>query len=163
MIKVYVDSREQRPLTFGCDWERKGLPVADYGCSFGENHMHNVLFERKSCNDLYGSLTQGYDRFRRMFQKAAEKGFTVIIAIECSKEKVLKGVSHSAREPESIIKQLETINIKYGVSHIFFPSRISMQNYIVDYYNEEYQKFLLLSANEQGGTTILDSPDMSRQ
>lgn len=141
-MKIIVDSREQRPLTFGCDWERKGLPVADYGCSFKDNHLHQVLFERKSVADLYGTLTQGYDRFRRMFQKAESKNFKVIIAIEGSKEKVLAGYKHSARDPESIIKQLETINTKYGVSHIFFPSRIAMQNYIVDYYVIEYEKYL---------------------
>lgn len=146
-MKIIVDSREQRPLTFGCDWERKGLPVADYGCSFKDNHLHNVLFERKSCNDLYGSLTQGYERFKRMFLKAADKGLTVIICIEGTKDKVLKGVSHSARDPESIIKQLETIRTKYNVEHIFFPSRIAMQNYIVDYYVIEYEKYLATIAS----------------
>ncbi len=148
MIKILVDSREQRPLKFGCDWERRCLPVADYGASFSEGHLHSTIFERKSISDLYGSLTQGYDRFRKMFQKAAVLNIKVIIGIEGSKEKVLNGYDHSARDPKSILVQLETIDKKYGVESIFFPSRISMANYIADYYNEEYEKWLIMQSSK---------------
>ncbi len=141
-MKVLIDSREQKPLIFGCDWERRCLPVGDYGCSFKEDHLHDVIWERKSIGDLYGTLTLGYDRFRRMMLKAAEKKITVIIAIEGTKDKVLKGYEHSARDPKSILVQLETIEKKYGVKSVFFASRISMQNHIADYYYEEYQKWL---------------------
>lgn len=141
-MKILVDTREQKCLTFGCDFERKGLKFGDYGCMFSETYQYPVVFERKNIGDLFGTLTHGYDRFRREFDRAEKAKFKLIIAIEGTKEKVLSGYKHSARDPESIIKQLETINTKYGVSHIFFPSRIAMQNYIVDYYVIEYEKYL---------------------
>ena len=135
---ILVDSREQRPLEFGCDFKRKGLKFGDYGCMFSATYQYPVVFERKGIGDLFGSLTYGYDRFRRMFERAAKANYKVIIAIEGTREKVLNGYPHSARDPESVIKQLETINNKYGVAHIFFPSRIAMSHYICNYYYEEY-------------------------
>lgn len=138
---IVVDTREQKPLIFGCDCVRKKLHVGDYGAEM-QGILHTTVFERKSIGDLFGTLTFGYDRFRREMLKATDLEIKLIIAIEGSKEKVLKGYSHSARDPESIIKQLETIKTKYGVNHMFFPSRISMANYIVDYYVIEYEKHL---------------------
>lgn len=141
---ILVDTREQRPLEFGCDWKRKGLKFGDYGAEFAPTYQYPVVFERKSIGDLFGSLTFGYDRFRRMFDRAAKSNFKVIIAIEGTREKVLKGYPHSQRDPESVIKQLETIHNKYGVAHIFFPSRIAMAHYIADYYREHYEQYIAL-------------------
>lgn len=101
-----------------------------------------MVFERKNIADLFGTLTQGYDRFRKEIARAEKAKFKLIIAIEGTKEKVLEGYRHSQREPASVIKQLETIESKYGVSHMFFASRISMANYIEEFYSEEYRKFI---------------------
>jgi ERCC4-type nuclease len=136
-----VDSREQAPLVFNCNWIRKKLIVGDYGASFGNNHLHSVIWERKSIGDLFGSLTFGYERFRKMFERATKNNIMVVIAIEGSREKVLKGYTHSSRDPESILKQLETIERKYGVASVFFPSRIAMQKHIQAYYEKEFQDF----------------------
>lgn len=148
-MTILVDSREKRPLIFCCDYKKQCLPVADYGASFKEGHFHNVVWERKSIGDLFGTLTFGYDRFRRMICKSQEHNLEVIIAIEGTKEKVLKGYSHSARDPESIIKQLETIEKKYGVKSVFFTSRASMANYIVDFYLKHYEEWKLCPGPEK--------------
>lgn len=142
-MRIIVDTREQRALDFCCDYERKCLKFGDYGCLFSDTYQYPVVFERKNKADLFNSLTYGYDRLRKCFQRAKLAGFKMIIVIEGSKEKILKGYEFSARNPESIIKQLETIKIKYNVEHMFFPSRISMANYIVDYYLVEYEKWKL--------------------
>ncbi len=141
-MQIIVDSREQRPLVFGCDFIVKKLHVGDYGAAFKEGHLHEVVWERKSIADLFGTLTFGYDRFRKEITRAEKAKIRLIIAIEGTKEKVLLGYKHSSRDPVSIIKQLETIEKKYGVKAVFFASRISMQNYIADYYYEEYQRWL---------------------
>ena len=141
-MTIIIDSREQKPLVFGCDWVRKKLHVGDYGAKFSENHIHSTIFERKGISDLFSTLSTGYFRFRKEIDRAEKSKTRLIIAIEGTEERVLKGCSHSARDPKSILVQLETINRKYGVSAIFFPSRIAMQNYIVDYYVIEYEKYL---------------------
>lgn len=141
-MTIIVDSREQRPLVFPCDCIKKKLHVGDYGAVFAEGHLHNVVFERKSISDLFGTLTFGYDRFRREIDRAEKCKTRLIIAIEGSKEKVLKGYDHSKRDPESIIKQLETIEKKYSVQHMFFGNRVSMANHIHDVFFVEYERYL---------------------
>jgi ERCC4-type nuclease len=116
------------------------LHVGDYGAAFSENHVYRVVFERKSIADLFGTLTFGYDRFRRQIFRAEKAGIKMIIVVEGTKEKVLKGYTHSARDPESIIKQLATIKQKYAVETIFFGNRPAMANHIHDYFYEVYEK-----------------------
>ena len=141
-MKIIIDSREQRKLEFGCDFIVKKLDVGDYGCLFSETYQYPTVFERKNCSDLFGSLTQGYDRMRRCFDRANKSNVKMILAIEGTKEKILKGFPHTQRDPESVITQLNTIERKYGITHIFFPSRIAMSHYIVDYYRKAYEDWL---------------------
>lgn len=138
---ILIDSREQKKLSFGCDWEVRGLNFGDYGCLFSADYQHPLVFERKNKADLFGSLSAGYDRFKKCFARAEKAGYKMVICIEGTKEKILSGYEFSARDPESIILQLETIKTKYGVDHIFFASRISMANHIHDYYREQYDRW----------------------
>lgn len=138
---IIQDSREKAPLKFACGKIVKCLPCGDYGASFYDGHRHETIWERKSIGDLFGTLTFGYDRFRREIQKAADLKIELIIAVEGSKEKVLKGYQHSQRDPKSILIQLETIEKKYGVKTAFFGNRIGMANYIVDYYLIRYEEW----------------------
>tara|TARA_R110000868_G_scaffold111883_1_gene301750 strand:+ start:2326 stop:2760 length:435 start_codon:yes stop_codon:yes gene_type:complete len=139
---IIVDSREQRPLVFKCEIIKKGLKFGDYGALFSPDYNYPVIFERKNIADLFGTLTQGYDRFRREIDRAEKAKVKLVIAIEGTKEKVLEGYKHSKRDPASIIKQLETIERKYGVTHMFFASRIAMANHIQEFYEQEYRKFI---------------------
>lgn len=138
---ILVDSREKRPLKFSCGQKKECLPVGDYGAAFHEKHLHSTIWERKSIGDLFGTLTFGYDRFRREIQKAADLNITLIIAVEGTREKVLEGYEHSKRDPASILVQLGTIEKKYGVKTDFFHSRANMANYIVDFYLKEYEEW----------------------
>lgn len=141
-LKLLQDSREQKFLKFKTETIRTCLVVGDYSASFNKNHIHNTIFERKNCGDLFSTLSAGYSRFKREIQRAKENNITLIIAIEGSKERILRGYSHSKRNGCSIVLQLETIRDRYGVDHIYFPSRISMANYIEKFYQVEYEKYL---------------------
>lgn len=141
-MTILVDSREQRPLVFGCNVERKALTVGDYGARFSDTHICEYIFERKSIGDLYSTLTFGYDRFRREIKRAEDKNIKLVIAIEGTREKVLKGYKFSKRDPASILKQLETIRAKYGVEHIFFGNRKWMARGITDFFLLKYEKFI---------------------
>lgn len=132
---IITDTREQAPLKFSCETVRKCLKFGDYGAMVGDYQIP-VVFERKGLGDLFNSLTGGYDRIRKVFQRAEAAGFKLIIVIEGTKERVLEGYSHSARDPASIIKQLETIERKYGVTHHFFKTRHQMSLHIENFYKE---------------------------
>lgn len=140
---IIVDSREQRPIVFKCETIRKGLKFGDYGAFFSKEYQCPVVFERKGIGDLFGTLTQGYDRFKKEIFRAKEANFKLIIAIEGTKERVLEGYKHSKRDPASIIKQLETIRNRYEVEHLFFASRIAMAQHIQSFYETEYRNFMI--------------------
>lgn len=112
------------------------------------------MFERKNLGDLFGSLTSGYDRLRRCFERAKKANFKLVIAIEGTKERVLEGYKHSKRDPASIIKQLETIESKYGVAHMFFTSRIAMAQHIQSFYETEFRNYMIkVDPNEEKKVT----------
>lgn len=68
-IRIVADTREQKPLEpFVLEkGERVYLPVVraklDEGDYAIEGHEQTIFIERKSVEDLYGTITQGRDRF----------------------------------------------------------------------------------------------------
>lgn len=138
---ILVDSREQRELKFKCATLKTALKFGDYGCKFSHIYQHPVVFERKGLNDLFGTLGKNYIRFRREISRAKEAGFTLVIAIETDKDTVRKGIKHSMRDGTSIIIQLNTIQKKYGVDHIYFKSRKEMSDHITNFYQQHYKIF----------------------
>ena len=80
-FKIYVDTREQKPLKFGVNTEVKNLKFGDYafshpGCS-GACHI-----ERKSVSDFVGTLSGGFKRFVNEIERAGEASTSLIILVE---------------------------------------------------------------------------------
>ena len=90
--------------------------------------------ERKSIGDLYGTLSQGYDRFKREILKAAENKITLVIIIEGSLRRVLAGYRNSQRTPISIVYQLFTLKVRYKIDSVFCNNRDEMSQYITHYF-----------------------------
>lgn len=141
-LVLIQDSREQSPLVFKGKYIVQCMSVGDYGAKFSERYQYPLVFERKGKGDLFGTLSKGYERFKKEIRRAEEQGIKIVIAIEGTKERILRGYSHSKRNGCSIVLQLETIKERYRVDHIYFPSRISMANYIEKFYQVEYEKYL---------------------
>ena len=87
MPKIIIDTREQRPLCFSglhirgvpeLRTERQKLNEGDYSI-FGLKHK--VFIERKSPQDLYGTLFQGRERFERELErvKAADYKYRYLV------------------------------------------------------------------------------------
>jgi ERCC4-type nuclease len=93
-----------------------------------------VVFERKSINDLFGTLSQGYDRFKREIESAKKLGIHLIIIIEGGLSKILRGCPHSQRTPISIVYQLFTIRVRHNVESVFVKDREEMAQYITHYF-----------------------------
>ena len=94
--------------------ETIGLPVGDYGCMVKGEHCP-VIFERKSMGDLFGTMTQGYNRFKKMLAKAKELKVKVILLIEKPYHEVLEGYEHSQFKGESMLKKLATLHVRYDL------------------------------------------------
>ena len=146
-MKILIDTREQLPLDFDfleivTETETQTMPVGDYGCEFKNGFIPPIVFERKSIPDLFGTLTQGYDRFKKELEKAKELDIKLIIIIEGSLFQVEWGIAHSRRDGLSVAKQLFTLWIKYGLLPVFCTNREEMAKYIVHYYSAIGRKAL---------------------
>lgn len=140
-----MDSREQRPLEFpstvGVEVITTGLAVGDYGASHGEI-QDPTIFERKSVADLFNSFTSNYEAERAKILKSAQLGLTYILAIEAHASDVLKGHSYwrngklheHKKTGLAMLRQLMTIQRKYGLSIWFCAGRREMALLILEYF-----------------------------
>jgi hypothetical protein len=79
-LKIFYDSREQRPLHFNCPSEKMKLSAGDYTCD--TPFFCDVFVERKSLADLAGTLGKGRERFEEEIIRAKELDFYLVIVIE---------------------------------------------------------------------------------
>ena len=144
-MKIIIDTREQKPLVFNhrfiTDVEVKGLSVGDYGAMSLE-YVHPVVFELKSINDLYGTLSGGYERFKAEIERAKEQNTKIIIIVEGHLKRILMGTAFSKRTPESIVYQLFTLRVRYDVETVFCANREEMAEYITQFYIAHHKEYL---------------------
>lgn len=76
---IMVDTREQRPLNFDCNVIKSKLDFGDYT---SRSHYSSVYIERKSLADLCGTLSKGYERVQKEFQRAKEFDSSIVICVE---------------------------------------------------------------------------------
>jgi ERCC4-type nuclease len=135
---ILQDSREQKPLVFNHPYitgvEVMKLDVGDYSCKYTDGYIPPIYFERKSLEDCVGSLSKGYKRFRKEILRAKESNVLLVILIESSITKVLKGIEHSQRSGDEILQQLFTITVKYKVPFFCFNNREEMSRFVTEAY-----------------------------
>ena len=136
-MQIIVDSREQLPLEFSVPTIRECLPCGDYRAKFSDGSLSEVVFERKSINDLFSTLSSGYPRFKREIELSHELRISIIIIVEGSLRRILRGCSHSQRTPISIVYQLFTIRLRHNVETVFCQDRDEMSEYITHYFLAE--------------------------
>ena len=88
-MHIIIDSRETKPLRFTSTKDCKitksveKLEVGDYGLRLDDGTLAPVVFERKSKADLWGTLTKGYERFKREIKRAKDDNVKLILITEC--------------------------------------------------------------------------------
>lgn len=140
------DTREQLPLTFpvveGVMVQTATLTVGDYSALHAEG-ADTTIFERKNLDDLYTSFTgERYEAERAKIQLAKTLNLHYILAIEAPFSEVLKGHGHWAegewheakKSGLAMVRQLMTIQRKYGIQVVYCDSRRMMALYILEYY-----------------------------
>jgi ERCC4-type nuclease len=99
---------------------------------FSDSFIPPVSIERKSLNDLVGSLSKGYKRFRKEIIRAKENNIQLIILIEASMTKVLKGIEESYRSGDEILQQLFTIMVRHKVPFHCCNNREESSRWIIE-------------------------------
>lgn len=138
-MTIIIDSREGSPLDFvDCEYvtgvEVRKLNVGDYGCIYKDSFAPPIYFERKSIGDLFITMTSGYTRFKRELARAKVSKVSLILVIEGTLSKILRGSSHSTIEGITIVRKLFTLWIKYNLYPVFCKDRNEMVKYIYEYY-----------------------------
>lgn len=131
---VLRDTREQLPYGFlgirsdkvdgsriiNVRIEDRALPAGDYSLSIdGQDMSDRISLERKTYEDLFGTLGAGRERFVRELEKLAELDYAAII-IESTFSGVAKyAPQHSRMNPKTVVRSLIAFSLRYGV-HVWF-------------------------------------------
>lgn len=117
---LLVDTREQVPYQFrDCGMvvkqRREGLRTGDYSLEGYESH---VCAERKSLQDLYGTLGQGRERFSREIERMAAMNISVIV-VEASWRQTLEEPP-TMLAPASVAGTVHAWTVRYPRVHWMF-------------------------------------------
>lgn len=116
-MRIVQDSREQTPYAFnaaryeGVTVEVATLQTGDYSLA---GLTDRIALERKSLDDLTGTLTAGRDRFQRECERG--RGLDYFgLTIEASMEDVRQHRYPSRMTPQSLLQTLAAYSIRYGL------------------------------------------------
>jgi ERCC4-type nuclease len=124
-IPLVVDTREQKPFTFGSidpqpEIVVKALETGDYSIVGMEDR---VTIERKSLADLFGSCGQGRDRFEREIMRMSEFHYAAIVC-ESDWRTILKSPPpHCRLNPKTILASMVAWEQRYGIHFWACPGR----------------------------------------
>jgi len=106
---IIIDKREQNPLAITAyRVERGTLRVGDYAIK--RNELAFVV-ERKSLEDLVGSLTAGHDRFYHEIEKMHGLGRAILL-IEAWPQDVQEQRYHSSTPARAVFGMLNAITVR---------------------------------------------------
>jgi hypothetical protein len=86
-LRILIDTREQKPLSFKNSEDLK-LDFGDYTVG-GEDYNYTYV-DRKAEQDFKGTLTGGFERFRRELQRVKEFDSYLFIVVESDLNKIYK-------------------------------------------------------------------------
>ena len=144
-LTIIVDSREKHPYLFtGHRTVVQGLSIGDYGLL----NCSDIAIERKSINDLIGSLTKGRERLEKELRKGSDISYFALV-VEASFSDLANGKYQSQMLPKSAVQTLLSWSVKYG-THIFFcenreyAEKVTL-SLLLKYGRNIYQKYLNLT------------------
>jgi ERCC4-type nuclease len=141
-MDIIVDTREQKPL-----W-KKGtaiffkLLVGDYSTMLLRNRF---CIERKSLQDLYGTITSGHRRFRNELIRAEVNEIALLLFIEGTKKdfllKKFPGGSLRKLSGETLCKIIDTVEKKYKIEVVWCGNRTAAKTKIFERLKLEETKY----------------------
>lgn len=132
-----IDTREQKPLPLTPAKFQK-LEVGDYTTKKLLNKFH---VERKSLQDLYGTLTKGNNRFKYELFRAAWHRIEIVVVVEGSYEsfinKEFPGGEDRKVNKGTLIKLVEAFKKRYHLTFIFTPNRKAAKKAILALFSKK--------------------------
>lgn len=111
-VTIIQDSREQKPLDLPYKTIVQKLDVGDYGLE--PKYDKKIYVERKGIGDMVGTLSQGFDRFRRELIRAKESDSYLIMLVEKNINKALSfnflyELKYAKVQPAHVFKNLRDL------------------------------------------------------
>jgi len=136
--QIVIDTREQLPLEFAPE-----VDTVVETMSFGDYTMRHydcseavpIVFERKSLPDLYGTMTNGYKRFKAEYHRCQAKNAKMVLLIEATMRDVACGYEYCDFPGESMIKKLAMLEVRYGIQVVYGQDRSTCARYIQEIFN----------------------------
>ncbi len=118
---VVCDTREQRPFAFSDAVEvvRGTLHTGDYSL---QGHESAICIERKSLDDLVGSVIQDRERFERELARMAPFSFKCVV-IEGSLADVRDHHYTSQAHPSAVFGSVMCLHVDHGVPFLWCHDR----------------------------------------
>jgi hypothetical protein len=93
MFEITIDKREQRPWSFSPEVAKVRMGTVRTGdyCVTGDK---GFAVERKSLNDFLGTISTGWDRFKREINRASVAGFHLPVIVEARFSDILFAVQN---------------------------------------------------------------------
>lgn len=141
-MELIVDTREQLPL-FKRDCMRWGMLVGDYTT---RNLFYSYAIERKSLQDLCGTITHGHLRFQREMLRAAANNIELVLVVEGTRtnfvaKKFPRGDERKI-DGSTLGKIIDKISIKYKLKVYWCHSRTSARKKIIELLTIQEKTFL---------------------
>ena len=115
-VKIVIDSREQSPYGFQ-DVKYKDTTVESGTLTTGDYSLVGftdaVGIERKSLDDMAGTLTTGRERFERELERSRGMDFFAIV-IEADLSHVARHCYRSKMAPTAFIQSLFSYQVRFG-------------------------------------------------
>lgn len=129
MREIIIDTREKRPWTFARWPEGKiarlgTLKSGDY--SLRGFQSGGIAIERKSFQDLFGSMTSGRERFYRELRRLGEFRLAALI-VEEDEEFVLMGSKWTGVNPAKMLRTLYAWCAAFGIQIHFCPGALAAE------------------------------------
>lgn len=142
-MTIIVDTREQLPLWDDCI--RQKLDVGDYTT---KKLKKKFIIERKSGQDLYGTILQGHKRFKKQIVRADQTGIKMVVYVECTYENFIDKSFSGGRfrycPGEVLRKIIKTISTRYDLEFIWCDGRAEMKQLILKRFRKEEYKLTKL-------------------
>lgn len=145
-IAVLVDTREQKPVWRGKECKKVKLDYGDYTTEKLHGKYH---IERKSLQDLYGSIIQGHVRFRNELIGAKTNGVKLSLYVEGSRNnfiaKKFPGGHRRLINGNVLAKIVYTVENRYGIDVVWCGSRATAKKMMVERFKIEERKLKSIS------------------
>jgi len=130
-LKIFIDTREQKPLTFNISEDLK-LDFGDY--TVGGDDYNYTYIDRKSDSDFKGTLTGGLARFRRELQRVQEFDSYLFIVVESDLNRLYKNNMYGPHKSnlEFVYHNMRLISHEFAGScqFVFTGTRANSQSVI---------------------------------